>query len=74
MTEEIKAGCSRPELVKNKKPVVDKTSNIIPREEKMIRVGKLLPTFTAPAFYEGKSTNVSLDDYKENGYCYVSIR
>lgn len=30
----------------------------------MIKVGKPAPEFTAPAFYEGKFTSVSLEDYK----------
>ena len=66
VTKEIEAGCSRPEIIKNPEQKIDETPNIIPREEKqkMIKVGKPAPAFTAPAFYEGKFTNVSLDDYK----------
>ncbi len=33
-------------------------------EQRMIRVGKPAPLFTAPAFYNGQFINVSLDDYK----------
>ncbi len=33
-------------------------------EQKLIRVGKPAPLFTAPGFYEGKFINVSLEDYK----------
>ena len=66
MTKEIEVGCSRPEITKNQEQTVDETSNIILKEEKqkMIKVGKPAPIFTAPAFYEGKFTNVCLDDYK----------
>lgn len=66
MTKEIKAGCSRPELIKNQEETIDETSNIVLKEEKqkMVKVGKPAPKFTAPAFYEGKFTSVSLDDYK----------
>lgn len=30
----------------------------------MITVGKPAPLFTAPAFHEGKFTNVNLEDYR----------
>ncbi|PAB60837.1 peroxiredoxin [Anaeromicrobium sediminis] len=51
-----------------KKPVeeIQETLNDIKGEEKqkMIRVGKPAPLFTAPAFHEGKFINVNLEDYK----------
>mgnify|MGYP000919718391 CR=1 FL=1 len=66
MAEEIKVGCARPELKKTvteeikevKKETIDKG------EQKMIKVGKPAPLFTAPAFHEGKFINVNLEDYK----------
>lgn len=66
MAEEIKAGCARPEL---KKPPVEEskdTTQTIKKEDgqKMIKVGKLAPAFTAPAFFEGKFVNVNLEDYR----------
>lgn len=66
MTDEIKAGCSRPKLIKGSEQAAKEIPNIVLKEEKqkMIKVGKPAPTFTAPAFYEGKFTNVSLEDYK----------
>lgn len=33
-------------------------------EQSMIKVGKPAPSFTAPAFYEGKFTKVNLEDYR----------
>ena len=33
-------------------------------EMKMVKVGKPAPNFTAPAFYKGDFTEVSLEDYK----------
>lgn len=64
MAEEFKAGCQRPAI---KKPVVApaETEIAIVKEEKqsMIKVGKPAPDFTAPAFFEGKFSNVNLSDY-----------
>ena len=66
VTKEIETGCSRPEIAKKPKQEVDETSNIVLKEEKqkMIKVGKPAPEFTAPAFHEGKFTSVSLENYK----------
>lgn len=30
----------------------------------MVKIGKPAPLFTAPAFYNGEMTQVSLEDYK----------
>jgi len=65
MTEEIKIGCGVSKPVKSLEQEVEKEEEIINKgEQKMIKVGKPAPTFTAPAFHEGKFTNVSLEDYK----------
>ncbi len=65
MPEEFKAGCQRPPI---KKPVQEQTENkeVFVKEEKqsMVKVGKPAPDFTAPAFYEGKFSNISLSEYK----------
>lgn len=63
---EIKAGCARPELTKpeQKKENVEQILLEKKEEQKMIRVGKPAPSFTAPAFYGGQFINVNLDDYK----------
>ena len=66
MGEEIKAGCARPtggpvgEPItnlpeNNEKPIVEVT--------KMIKVGQKAPDFSAPAYHQGKFTNVKLSDY-----------
>lgn len=63
---EIQSGCGRPTIAK--KTGVEQVANSIPmtKEEtqKMIRVGKPAPAFSAPAFFEGKFTRVNLEDYK----------
>ncbi len=66
MSNEIKAGCTRPELMKTKPETVEKETKMIEKkeEQKMIRVGKPAPLFTAPAYHDGKFTNVSLEDYR----------
>lgn len=66
VTKKIEAGCSRPELAKKTKQEVDEISNTVLKEEKqkMIKVGNPAPEFTAPAFYDGEFTRVSLEDYK----------
>lgn len=66
MGEEIKIGCARPELTKPLVEEVEKEKKTISNkeEQRMVKVGKPAPLFTAPAFYEGKFTNVSLEDYK----------
>lgn len=66
MAEEIKAGCTRPEIKRAPlEEAQEKNTTIVKKEEqKMIRVGKPAPLFTAPAFHEGKFINVNLEDYK----------
>jgi AhpC/TSA family protein len=66
--KEIKVGCgNRPStttdsIEENKKSVQE---NYLKEEKNnMIMVGKHAPTFTAPAFHEGKFTEVNLEDYK----------
>ena len=64
MPEEFKPGCQRPPI--KKKSVSEIENNTIFKEEKkdMLRVGKPAPDFTAPGFYQGKFSNVSLSEYK----------
>ncbi len=66
MSKEIKAGCARPELSKTKVEENYEKLEIVnhKEEQKMIKVGKPAPQFTAPAYHEGKFINTSLEDYK----------
>lgn len=71
MPEEFKAGCQRPAIKKtNHDATLDADQRDIgnlQREEmkqKMIKVGKPAPDFTAPAFIDGKFANVTLSEYK----------
>ncbi len=65
MSEEIEIGCIRPEIAKPATEEVKETTTIKPKEEqRMVKVGKPAPLFTAPAFHEGKFINVSLEDFK----------
>lgn len=66
MAEEIKVGCTRPELVKLSKEEINEevTQNVKEEKQKMIKVGKPAPLFSAPAYLEGKFVNVNLEEYK----------
>lgn len=66
MTKEIKVGCARPELDNQQIKTSNETSENIIKEEKqkMLKVGKPAPLFTAPAYHEGKFINVNLEDYR----------
>lgn len=66
MSKEIKAGCTRPEIIKTEAKEKNEQLEIVNKKEEqsMIKVGKPAPKFTAPAYHEGKFINVSLDDYK----------
>ena len=67
MPEEFKPGCQRPAI---KKPVLadlPQETAILAEQERsqsMIKVGKPAPEFTAPAFMNGKFSNVTLSEYK----------
>ncbi len=66
MTEKKQAGCSRPTIKRAEETMVE-NDLIVERkkeEQTMIKVGKPAPLFTAPAFYKGDFTEVSLEDYK----------
>jgi len=64
--EEFKPGCQRPPIKKTSTDEVNTTSIPLIREEgqKMIKVGKPAPDFTASAFFKGKFVNFSLSEFK----------
>ena len=67
MSKEIKIGCSRKTSTSNKleeEQLLDNENIIKGEKQKMIKVGKPAPNFTAQAFHNGKFTEVSLEDYK----------
>lgn len=69
MAEEIQVGCQRPPVHSSKVEVPAVEPGIVVGEEKesmssMIKVGKLAPDFSLPAFVDGKFGRVSLSDYK----------
>jgi peroxiredoxin (alkyl hydroperoxide reductase subunit C) len=66
MAEEIKAGCARPTggPVGEAAPPSEKAPSPLTEEKKpMIKVGRKAPDFTAPAYHQGKFTNIKLSDY-----------
>jgi peroxiredoxin (alkyl hydroperoxide reductase subunit C) len=66
MSEEVEVGCARPtggpvgeadESPKNEeKPIKKEVSS-------MVKVGKKVPDFVAPAYHKGKFVNVKLSEY-----------
>jgi len=66
MPEEFKPGCQRPVI---KKPAAEVPSlntqvNTAEVKQKMVRVGKPAPDFTASGYYNGKFMNFSLSEMK----------
>lgn len=66
MEKKMTVGCSRP-TVKNKiEEAIEISENVVEKkeEQRMIKVGKPAPIFSAPAFLNGEFTEVNLEDYK----------
>ncbi len=62
------AGCSRQAVRVEADEVQPTEPMTTPKEEpRMIRVGKPAPDFTAPAFYNGEFTEVSLKEFTDQG-------
>lgn len=62
---ETNPGCTRPAIAKKPAEQIQDVPHQEPKgEQQMVRVGKPAPTFSAPAFFEGKFTSVNLEDYK----------
>jgi len=61
------AGCARPTGGPVGDPPAEAEATRIdahpPREQPMIKVGQKAPDFTAPAYHQGKFTNVQLSDH-----------
>lgn len=67
MSNEINASCIRPTTNTNQVNILDEkklTANLKEEKKNMVMVGKPAPTFTAPAYHNGKFTKVNLEDYK----------
>jgi peroxiredoxin (alkyl hydroperoxide reductase subunit C) len=66
MTEEVKAGCTRPSGGPVEGAGPEKTDfNQIEKKEikKMMQLGKKAPDFTAPGYQKGGFVNIKLSDY-----------
>jgi len=66
MPKEFQVGCKVPDQpkkqdVKGQEEVKETTSR---KEDNMIKVGKPAPSFTAPAYYNGKFVSVDLEEYR----------
>ncbi len=65
--EEFKPGCQRPAIQKPRQVQENGSKEeVVVKEERMsmIQVGKPAPKFTAPAYFNGKFVNVSLEEFK----------
>jgi peroxiredoxin (alkyl hydroperoxide reductase subunit C) len=61
-------GCARVTgTVKSTQPTSPEPDSLVPTEKKenvmTVRVGQKAPDFTAPAYYKGKFTSVSLSEF-----------
>lgn len=64
MAEEIEVGCSRPGSEPVEEVPAEPSQEKLPKKEiAMIKVGQKAPDFTAPAYHQGKFTNVKLSDF-----------
>ncbi len=66
MPKEFQVGCKVPDQPKKQdvtgqEEVKETTSR---KEDNMIKVGKPAPSFTAPAYYNGKFVSVDLEEYR----------
>ncbi len=66
MPKEFQAGCRVPKMPEKEQPQVDKTEEKIihRKDDKMVKLGKVAPSFTAPAYYQGKFVSVDLEEYR----------
>ena len=66
MGKKANIGCSRTSSNDKieEEQIVEKENIIEGEKQKMIKVGKPAPNFTAPAFYKGEFTDITLEDYK----------
>lgn len=66
MPKEFQVGCTVPKQPEEEKPQeneeVKETTNR--KDDNMIKVGKPAPSFTAPAYYNGKFVSVDLEEYR----------
>jgi hypothetical protein len=70
MAEEIKVGCARPTggvvgetTVDEKKGAQENTIPIKEDKRAMIKIGKKVPDFSAPAYHKGKFISIQLSEY-----------
>ncbi len=66
MPKEFQVGCKVPDMGNEASEVEQERIEEVRKDEmqKMIKVGKPAPTFTAPAYYGGKFVGVDLEEYK----------
>ena len=66
MSEEIEAGCARPTggpVGETDEAPKSEEKRMIKEVPAMIKVGKKVPDFVAPAYHQGKFVSVKLSEY-----------
>lgn len=65
MPKEFQVGCTIPKMPeKEQAEKQEETKTINRKEDFMIKVGKPAPSFTAPAYHDGKFVSVDLEEYR----------
>ena len=64
MGEELAAACTRPSVEIEQAPQAPAQGAPQPKGERpMIQIGKKVPDFAAPAYFNGNFTSIKLSDY-----------
>jgi peroxiredoxin (alkyl hydroperoxide reductase subunit C) len=66
MSEELEAGCARPTggpVGETKEHAKSEEKPILKEVSSMIKVGKKVPEFSAPAYHQGKFASVKLSEF-----------
>jgi hypothetical protein len=66
MSEEVEVGCARPTggpVGETDEPAKREEKPVVKEGSSMIKVGKKVPDFVAPAYHQGKFVSVKLSEY-----------
>ena len=66
MGEEVEVGCARPTggpVGEPEEAAEKETKNAVKEKTEMIKIGKKVPDFVAPAYHKGKFVSVKLSEY-----------
>ncbi len=66
MGEEVEVGCARltgGPVGESEEAIEEETTNVVKERTEMIKIGKKVPDFVAPAYHQGKFVSVKLSEY-----------